>query len=363
MNEFSKLIEKWYFVNKRELPWRDTRDPYKIWISEIILQQTRVDQGKSYYLRFINRFPDIRSLAQADEQEVLLLWQGLGYYSRARNMHKAAQQLMQKGGFSPSYEDMLELQGIGAYTAAAICSFAFDMPIAVLDGNVFRVLSRYMAIDMAIDSSNGKKYFGRLSQDMLDKDNPALYNSAIMDFGALLCTPQNPHCSLCPLMYKCKALKEGKVSCYPVKLHKLKTKDCFFTYLYIKNKDEIVLHKRSKIGIWRNMYELPCIESLSFKDQDLIFEKNGLKRWKQLLNEDLTISKEINQLKHQLTHRTIYADCYTIDITNVGDKLKKIINKTLKLNHCFWVKSLDVVNYPFPSLVSGIIKNVCKPKR
>ena len=209
MNNFSKTLLDWYAENKRDLPWRNTTDPYLIWISEIILQQTRVAQGYEYFLRFIKRFPDVASLAAASEDEVMKYWQGLGYYSRARNLHAAAQSM--KGVFPKTYAEVRALKGVGDYTAAAICSFAYDMPYAVVDGNVYRVLSRYFGIDIPIDSTEGKKTFTTLAEEMLDKSRPADYNQAIMDFGAVRCTPQSPDCLFCPLSGSCQALSEGKV--------------------------------------------------------------------------------------------------------------------------------------------------------
>lgn len=214
MNIFSGTLLDWYAENKRDLPWRNTTDPYLIWISEIILQQTRVAQGYEYFLRFIKRFPDVVSLAAASEDEVMKYWQGLGYYSRARNLHAAAKSM--KGTFPKTYAEVRALKGVGDYTAAAICSFAYDMPYAAVDGNVYRVLSRYFGIDVPIDSTEGKKTFTALAGEVLDKSRPADYNQAIMDFGAVQCTPQSPNCLFCPLSGSCRALSEGKVQQLPV---------------------------------------------------------------------------------------------------------------------------------------------------
>ena len=226
MNEFAEKIVAWYAGNKRELPWRDTEDPYVIWISEIILQQTRVAQGYDYFQRFIRRFPDVRALAEADEDEVMRYWQGLGYYSRARNLHEAAKGM--NGVFPTAYEGVRALKGVGEYTAAAICSFAYGMPYAVVDGNVYRLLSRYFGIDTPIDSAEGKKLFAALAEEMLDKSRPAIYNQAVMDFGAMQCTPRSPGCLSCPLAEGCSAWREGRVEQLPVKRHKTKTSDRYF---------------------------------------------------------------------------------------------------------------------------------------
>ena len=215
MNIFSEKLIAWYAENKRELPWRNTTDPYIIWISEIILQQTRVAQGYDYFLRFIHRFPDVRALAEAPEDEVMKCWQGLGYYSRARNLHAAAKSM--NGIFPVTYEGVRALKGVGDYTAAAICSSAYGMPYAVVDGNVYRVLSRYFGIDTPVDSAEGKKLFAALADEMMDKSQPAVYNQAIMDFGAIQCTPQSPNCLFCPLADSCSALKEGTDLAFHIK--------------------------------------------------------------------------------------------------------------------------------------------------
>lgn len=250
MNIFSGTLLDWYAENKRDLPWRNTTDPYLIWISEIILQQTRVAQGYEYFLRFIKRFPDVVSLAAASEDEVMKYWQGLGYYSRARNLHAAAKSM--KGTFPKTYAEVRALKGVGDYTAAAICSFAYDMPYAAVDGNVYRVLSRYFGIDVPIDSTEGKKTFTALAGEVLDKSRPADYNQAIMDFGAVQCTPQSPNCLFCPLSGSCRALSEGKVQQLPVKQHRTKTTN---RYLKIIGYDGTFLSEivtPSITTVWQN---------------------------------------------------------------------------------------------------------------
>jgi A/G-specific adenine glycosylase len=217
MNLFATTIIDWYKENKRDLPWRDTKDPYKIWISEIILQQTRVVQGYDYYCRFMEHFPDVETLAKASEDEVMKCWQGLGYYSRARNLHEAARTIAEKGAFPVRYEDVRALKGVGDYTAAAICSFAYDMPYAVVDGNVYRVLSRWLGVEEPIDTGAGKKLYASLADEMMDKSRPALYNQAIMDFGALQCVPSSPSCLFCPLSDSCVALQKNLVDKLPWK--------------------------------------------------------------------------------------------------------------------------------------------------
>lgn len=237
MSEFAEILEAWYARNGRfDLPWRDIHDPYKIWISEIILQQTRVVQGMDYYLRFIEHFPDVFSLAAAPEDEVMKLWQGLGYYSRARNLHAAAKEIAALGYFPNTYEGVRALKGIGDYTAAAICSFAFRLPYPVVDGNVYRVLSRIYGIDTPIDSKEGKKRFTVLAEELLDREKPDLYNSAIMDFGATQCTPQQPDCLFCPYAERCVARLECRVMELPVKEKKTEVKERYFVYVYIELK-------------------------------------------------------------------------------------------------------------------------------
>lgn len=259
MNIFSEKLIAWYAENKRELPWRDTTDPYIIWISEIILQQTRVAQGYDYFLRFIHRFPNVTALAEAPEDEVMKCWQGLGYYSRARNLHAAAKSM--NGVFPATYEEVRALKGVGDYTAAAICSSAYGMPYAVVDGNVYRVLSRYFGIDTPVDSTEGKKLFAALADEMMDKSQPAVYNQAIMDFGAIQCTPQSPNCLFCPLVDSCSALKEGTITKLPVKQHKTKTTNRYFNYIYVRVGACTYLHKRTEDDIWKNLFEFPLIET------------------------------------------------------------------------------------------------------
>ncbi len=262
--DFSNTLISWYLQNKRALPWRETNDPYKIWLSEIMLQQTRVAQGLPYYLKFIGHFPTVFDLANADEQQVLKLWQGLGYYSRARNLYKAAKLVAfeMDGRFPTSYTEILKLPGVGEYTAAAIASFAYNEPVAVVDGNVYRVLSRFFEVETDIASSSAKAEFTALANEVLLPQNPAAFNQAIMEFGALQCVPQNPDCSSCVLSSSCAALKNNKVSILPVKSRKAKARKRYFNYLVIQDEqDRTVVQKRTGKGIWENMYEFPLIES------------------------------------------------------------------------------------------------------
>ncbi len=257
----AKLLD-WYRQNKRDLPWRDTKEPYKVWLSEIILQQTQVVQGLPYYQKFIAAYPDVYSLAAATEQEVLNLWQGLGYYSRARHLHHTAKDIVNNynGVFPKTYKELIKLKGIGDYTAAAIASFCYNEPVAVLDGNVYRVLARIYGIDTPINTTGSKKIFKNIAQQNLDPKQPAIYNQAIMEFGALHCTPVQPNCEICPLIKDCIAFQTGQTTKLPVKLSKLKIKKRYLHYFLVKWKGYIILEKREGKGIWQNLYQLPLIE-------------------------------------------------------------------------------------------------------
>lgn len=323
---FSNTLIEWYNQNKRDLPWRDISDPYKIWISEIILQQTRVNQGLNYYLRFIESFPNIKSLAKASEDEVLKHWQGLGYYSRARNIHKAAKQVESvfNGNFPNNYNEIISLAGIGEYTAAAISAFAFNLAHAVVDGNVYRVLSRIYGIDSAIDSSKGKKEFAELAQKLLNQNNPAMHNQAIMEFGALQCTPTNPNCETCPFTSKCEAYKFGLINQLPVKLNKIKTSNRFFNYLFIEKNGITFLQKRNAKDIWQNLYEFPLIETTHLLNEKELSENENFR----LLFADISnveITKKTNPMKHVLSHRVIFAQFISIKITETSIDLETLI--------------------------------------
>lgn len=308
---FSNTIEKWYQEYKRELPWRESADPYVIWISEIILQQTRVVQGYDYFMRFMKRFPDVATLAQADEDEVMKYWQGLGYYSRARNLHAAAKSM--NGVFPKTYPEVRALKGVGDYTAAAICSFAYNMPYAVVDGNVYRVLSRYLGIDTPIDSTEGKKLFAAVADELLDKKNPALYNQAIMDFGAIQCSPQSPNCMFCPLASGCSALAGGMVAQLPVKQHKTKTTNRYFNYIYVRMGAYTLINKRTGNDIWKNLFEFPLIETPEAVSEE---EFPALSEFRAMFAEGETpiIGLVCRDVKHVLSHRVIYANFYMVDL-------------------------------------------------
>lgn len=324
LNPISEILQQWYFIHQRDLPWRHTKDPYCIWISEIILQQTRVNQGMAYYLRFVDRFPDVKSLADATEDEVLKYWQGLGYYSRARNLHRAAKKILSDfdGIFPKSYRGVMTLPGVGIYTASAVCSFAYDLPYAVVDGNVYRVLSRLFNIDTPIDVPAGQKIFSRLADEILDRKNPGLHNQAIMEFGALHCLPANPKCDECTIKFNCLSFAHGNQDHLPVKSLKIKVKERFFNYLYIQYKDYTFLQQRTGNDIWKKLWEFPVIEEKSLLDEKSLIQNE---RFNELFSgiSEVRICSLSRSIKHILTHRQIYARFIKIEISELNDELKK----------------------------------------
>lgn len=307
---------KWYAANKREMPWRLTKDPYRIWLSEVILQQTRVDQGTPYYERFLKEFPTLRHLARAKQDSVFKLWQGLGYYNRATNLMTAAQEISMKykGIFPSHYDDLIQLKGIGPYTAAAIASIAFDQPVAVVDGNVSRVLSRYFGVEEAIDTSKGKKQIALLAQEFLDKYFPGEHNQAVMELGALICTPRQPNCRKCPLNNSCAALASKKTTLIPFKTGKQKPVQKYFNYAFILKGNECLLYKRTS-GIWKNLYEPPLMETNQRAEWTEILER--LKEEYSLpLRKLVVIPEPVYETQHQLTHRRIHARFWIVQTTN-----------------------------------------------
>ncbi|TSJ41963.1 A/G-specific adenine glycosylase [Fluviicola chungangensis] len=304
MADFVLLISDWYRLNARELPWRNTKNPYFIWLSEVILQQTRVDQGMNYYLKFIENYPILNQLANADEASVLKLWQGLGYYSRARNLHQTARQVRDEfgGEFPQTYAEIIRLKGIGPYTAAAISSFAFDLPHAVVDGNVYRILSRYYGIDEPIDTGKGKKIFQELADSLIPTSDPALFNQAIMEFGAIQCTPNNPDCESCVLNQSCgSAFNPELIKKLPVKKGKTKVRKRYFHYLHIEKELEIALDQRTGKDVWEKLYEFPLIES----DNDSVPSE---------FKDSATLCY---QTKHILSHQHIYAYFYKTEKSEI----------------------------------------------
>lgn len=313
MDRIADILLDWYAREGRDLPWRRTRDPYRIWLSEVILQQTRVAQGMDYYLRFTERFPDVRALAAASEDEVLKLWQGLGYYSRARNLHAAAREVVARfgGRFPSDYESVRSLRGVGDYTAAAVCSAAFDAPCAVVDGNVYRVLSRLFDVAEPIDTAAGRKAFAELAQTQLDRRALGRYNQAIMDFGALQCTPSSPRCGACPLSEGCLALAAGTVADRPVKQGRTQLRDRWFNYLHVTSGDWTLLCRREGRDIWQGLYEFPLIETPAAVDftcltsEPRFAELLGDAPWRLLGSVVLPL--------HRLSHRTIHAVVHRIE--------------------------------------------------
>ena len=319
MEEYRKVLTAWYKRNRRELPWRGSQDPYKIWVSEVILQQTRVGQGMDYYHNFLQTFPDVQSLALAPEEEVLKVWQGLGYYSRARNMHHSAQTIMNLfgGQFPDNYLSIRNLKGIGDYTAAAIASIAFDLPYAVVDGNVYRVLSRLFGIPTPIDSPAGKKEFYALAQMMLDTSRPGEFNQALMEFGAIQCIPGRPDCEKCPLSQKCYAFLNQSITDFPIKTKQVRQRERFLNYLCISWQDKVLLEKRGDKDIWRNMYQFPLIETpLAVSPEGII----GSAEWKSLLSKHtFTIESVFPERIHILTHQRLLIRFFLISVD--GDDL------------------------------------------
>lgn len=294
-SSFAHKIIEWYQVWGRDLPWRRTRDPYAIWLSEVILQQTRIEQGLDYWRRFMKRWPRVADLAAASEDEVLRMWQGLGYYNRARNLHATAQQIAGHGTFPDTKEELQSLKGVGEYTASAIASFAFQVPVAVVDGNVYRVLSRHFGITTPINSTEGKKKFAMLAQDLLPRQHADIYNQGIMDFGATWCTPKSPHCDGCPLMETCEALHSHQVENLPVKLRATSVKTRRLRYVYMRCQGETAIHRRAAGDIWQGLWEPP------------LYENESLPNFK----GKLTLLKKGQ--KHVLTHRILITDFYLLE--------------------------------------------------
>ncbi len=307
---FSTLILEWYDKNKRDLPWRKSKDPYKIWISEIILQQTKISQGTKYYLNFLKKFPDLKSLANSDENEVLLSWQGLGYYSRARNLHKSAKKIYFEldNVFPKKYDSLLKLKGIGDYTASAISSICFNEENAVLDGNVYRILARYFLIDKPINVSSSKKYFREIAQDLIPKKRCGDYNQAIMDYSSMICKPVNPKCDICIFSQSCRANLLSRAIDYPKKLAKNKSRFVYFDYVIFNQGSKNLIQKINS-GLWLNMYQFPDFQSdssISLIDlKKMIYEK-----FKISVNNIELINA--NHIKHKLTHLQIQSRFWKI---------------------------------------------------
>jgi A/G-specific adenine glycosylase len=346
MNEwFGSSIIAWYGQNKRDLPWRNVDDPYLIWLSEIILQQTQVSQGLSYYHNFASRYPRVKDLANASEDEVLKLWQGLGYYSRARNLLYTAKQIAEKyeGVFPSDYQDIRSLKGIGDYTAAAIASFAFKLPYPVIDGNVYRLLSRVFGIETPIDTGHGKKQFALLASDLLNRKRPAIYNQAIMEFGSQYCRPVNPDCANCVLSSRCSAYKSGKVNELPVKSKKLKIRNRYFNYIMITNANgEILIRRREKNDIWKGLYEFNLIETEKEVPREKLFNHAEITALSLCEPEIRYASKEY---KHILTHQHLHAKFYIVK-SNKGFKTSQKVTTPENLK-----------DYAFPRLIEKFLSD------
>lgn len=340
-------ILNWYFKYKRELPWRETQDPYLIWISEIMLQQTRVATVIDYFYRFTQQFPTVSDLATAPEQEVLNLWQGLGYYSRARNLHQAAKTIHEKynGEFPSTYKEILSLKGIGTYTAAAIASFAYNLPHAVLDGNVFRVLSRIYGIDTPIDSTQGKKKFQQLATETMADAEPQNYNQAIIEFGALQCTPKSPNCNECPLQNQCFAFANNLIEQLPIKSKKIKVSNRYFYFLFIHDENDFLISKRTEKDIWLNLYQYPLLEQEKETNIEQLMASNN---WKAFFNDQDVIISDISEtIVHKLSHQNLHTQFIHIkaDLDYIS-KNKNIIR----------LKKENWNQYPFPKLIENHIK-------
>lgn len=387
--EFANTIIFWFRENGRALPWRETRDPYAIWLSEIILQQTRIAQGWEYWERFMAQYPTVEDLAAAHEDEVLKLWQGLGYYSRARNLHTAAKQIVALGHFPDTLEGIKQLKGVGDYTAAAIGSFAFDIPAAVVDGNVYRVLARYFGIDTPINSTQGKKEFAALAQSLLPSSKAsdslssfspdsdfqsslslvAAYNQAMMDFGAIQCTPQSPKCQLCPLAETCEAMRSNRVAELPVKQKTLKVKTRHLSYIYIRCKGMTAIRRRGEGDIWQGLWEpfnasdiaeacaSPSSEKVSLSSTKFSTSLTNLSSFKSELAADLHLSNvDALQLlaldvKHVLTHRILLADFYLLE-TDAHPQLP---------DDYIWIKEEEIEDYGIPRLIELLLEKIsCK---
>ncbi|OSZ73816.1 A/G-specific adenine glycosylase [Chitinophagaceae bacterium IBVUCB2] len=346
-NKFAPLLLKWNKENNtRQMPWKGEKDPYKIWLSEIILQQTRVEQGLSYYNNFIKTFPDVHKLAKAPDEKVFKLWEGLGYYTRCRNLLATARFISKerKGKFPSNYEDIKSLKGIGPYTAAAISSFAFNLPHAVVDGNVFRVLARVFGIAAATDTTEGKKLFTSLADDLLDKKQPGLYNQAIMDFGAVICKPAAPLCTTCVFKKNCVAFLTNKVYDLPVKEKKITIRKRWFYYLVLVYKNEIAIHQRTTKDIWQDLYQFPLIEANTDMTVKNILQQATKKNW--LVKSDYEVVSVSPLFKQQLSHQLI-----------AGQFIRIQLKKQAKDNNGWvWVTKNKIAKYAFPQYINQYLK-------
>lgn len=339
--EFYKILETWYLNNQRDLPWRKSSNPYFIWLSEIILQQTRIQQGLSYYSTFTDHYPTVKDLANAKEDDVLKDWQGLGYYSRARNLHFSAKYICDElnGVFPSTYKELLKLKGVGDYTASAVASICFNEKTAVVDGNVYRVLARYFDIDIPINSSKGIKYFKELAQELITNANPKDYNQAIMDFGSMVCKPQNPTCETCPLNNGCLAKAKDTISIRPIKEKKIKIKNRYLNFIVFDNGQQTILEKRTESGIWQNLYQFPLIEASEIISENLLT--------KDALLENIPIQNislfNTTPWVHKLSHQHLYTQFWIVKKEDIN-----LINAT---------EWKDVSTFAVPKLIDKFLES------
>ena len=347
MQAFARHILAWFEAYGRDLPWRRDRSPYRIWLCEIIMQQTRIAQGMAYWERFMQAYPRVEDLAAAGEDEVLRLWEGLGYYSRARNLHTAARQIVEMGGFPDTLEGIRSLKGVGDYTAAAIASIAFGLPVAVVDGNVYRVLARYFGIETPVGSTAAKKEFTALAQSLLPPDRPGDFNEGMMDFGAMVCTPAAPDCLHCPLQASCCAFHTGRVETLPVKKEPVAVKERYLTYIYIRCQGRVAIHKRPAGDIWQGLWEPYLIESPALPTSAAAGPAApGLRtEWPSWAASARVLRQKV---RHQLTHRTLYADFYLLE-TDTLPPLPEDYR---------WIEEAELDRYAKPRLIEILLESL-----
>lgn len=339
---FTQTLTHWYSVNKRDLPWRQTKNPYYIWLSEIIMQQTQIKQGLPYYEAFVSNYPSVFDLANASEQAVLKDWQGLGYYSRARNLHTSAKYIANEldGVFPTTYSEIIKLKGVGDYTASAISSICFDETHAVVDGNVYRVLSRYFGVSTPINTTSGVKEFKALASTLLNLENPGDYNQAVMEFGATQCKPKNPYCSSCSLNDSCVALQQGQVNLLPVKLKKTKVTKKYFNFLVILSEDKkTIFEQRTSKGIWQNLYQFPLIESDSVIEEEAFKKQTTITTYLKGMDYNYSLFNS-KPIVHKLSHQHLYTTFWIIEV-------KSLKNNAIHIS--------EIKNYPTSILISNFI--------
>lgn len=344
--DFKNIIIKWYNQNKRDLPWRNTVNPYYIWISEVILQQTRVAQGLDYYNRFINTFPTIKDLANADIDKVMKVWQGLGYYTRARNLHGSAKQIMAEynGALPTSYHELLKIKGLGPYSAGAIASFAYKEAVPAIDGNVYRVLSRVFGIFASPESSSGKKEFFSLTMELIDKEHPDTFNQALLDFGAMLCVPRSPNCLACPFNDICYAYRNNLINQLPVKGKKIATRDRFLNYIIVRYKDSTFIQRREAGDIWTSLYEFPLVETNNPIEIESLMNEPI---WKEIFgDEELKILHESQPVKHVLSHQILYTKFIIVEVSKPSYYLKSNYLK---------ISIPDIQEYSIPRVIDNFL--------